>query len=96
MLESPGIKKIKEKQTEEMDDNKADEENITDRRPVTLEAPPPPQISNPSPPPPPRIFAEDLKKDKRKRDKSDDKFLDAKRKRLGKGNELLVLIRQGL
>ncbi|XP_018371537.1 PREDICTED: formin-binding protein 4-like isoform X1 [Trachymyrmex cornetzi] len=84
VTESPGTKKIKEKQTEEMDDNKADEENIADRRPVTLEAPPPPQISNPSPPPPPRIFAEDLKKDKRKRDKSDDKFLDAKKKRLGK------------
>jgi len=79
-----------------MDDNKADEENIADRRPVTLEAPPPPQISNPSPPPPPRIFAEDLKKDKRKRDKSDDKFLDAKRKRLGKGNELSILIQRDL
>ncbi|KYN02370.1 PREDICTED: formin-binding protein 4-like [Cyphomyrmex costatus] len=77
-------KKIKEKQTEEMDDNKADEENIVDRHPAILEAPSPPQISNPSPPPPPRIFAEDLKKDKRKRDKSDDTFLDEKRKRLEK------------
>ncbi|XP_036146449.1 formin-binding protein 4 isoform X2 [Monomorium pharaonis] len=77
--------KTKEKQAEEMDDNKADDENIsTDGRPATLEAPPPPQISNPSPPPPPRIFAEDLKKDKKKRERPDEKFLDAKRKRLGK------------
>lgn len=77
---------MKEKQAEGMGDNKADDENITDRHPVTLEAPPPPQISNPSPPPPPRIFAEDLKKDKKKREKTDDKFMDAKRKRVGKGN----------
>lgn len=68
------------------DDNKMDDENIAERRPTDLEAPPPPQISNPSPPPPPRIFAEDLKKDKRKKEKPDDKSLDAKRKRLGRGN----------
>ncbi|XP_011696542.1 PREDICTED: formin-binding protein 4-like isoform X2 [Wasmannia auropunctata] len=84
VTESPGTKKMKEKQAEEMDDNKADDENVADRRSATLEAPPPPQISNPSPPPPPRIFAEDLKKDKKKREKPDDKFLDAKRRRLGK------------
>lgn len=89
MLELPGTKKTKEKQTEEMDDNKADDENVADRRPGSLEAPPPPQISNPSPPPPPRIFAEDLKKDRKKREKSDDKFMDVKRKRLGKGNEFI-------
>ncbi|XP_011864737.1 PREDICTED: formin-binding protein 4-like [Vollenhovia emeryi] len=81
---SPGAKKIKEKQAEEMDDNKTDDENVADRHPGTLEAPPPPQISNPSPPPPPRIFAEDLKKDKKKRERPDDKFMDAKRKRLEK------------
>lgn len=74
-----------------MDDNKVDDENVAERHSATLEAPPPPQISNPSPPPPPRIFAEDLKKDKKKRERTDDKFLDAKRKRLGKGNELLVM-----
>lgn len=84
---------MKEKQAEEMDgDSKADDENMPDRHPATLEPPPPPQISNPSPPPPPRIFAEDLKKDKKKRERPDDKFLDAKRKRLGKGNELLLVM----
>ncbi|XP_067203189.1 formin-binding protein 4-like isoform X2 [Linepithema humile] len=81
---SPEAKKAKEKQAEEMDDNKISDETVTIRRPTDLEAPPPPQISNPSPPPPPRIFAVDLKKDKRKREKSDDKSLDVKRKRLGK------------
>lgn len=81
---------MKEKQAEGMDD-KADDENITDRHPVALEAPPPPQISNPSPPPPPRIFAEDLKKDKKKREKTDDKLMDAKRKRVGKGKELSII-----
>ncbi|XP_011648359.1 formin-binding protein 4-like isoform X2 [Pogonomyrmex barbatus] len=81
---SPGTKKTKEKQIEELDENKTDDENIADRHPTTLEAPPPPQISNPSPPPPPRIFAEDLKKDKKKREKPDEKYLDAKRKRLSK------------
>ncbi|XP_039305043.1 formin-binding protein 4 isoform X2 [Solenopsis invicta] len=90
LLITESSKKTKEKQAEEMDDNKAEDENLSaDKRSASLEAPPPPQISNPSPPPPPRIFAEDLKKDKKKREKSDEKFLDAKRKRLGKGNELL-------
>lgn len=74
---------MKEKLTEEMEDNKVNEEVVGDRRPMDLEAPPPPQISNPSPPPPPRIFAEDLKKDKRKKEKSDEKPLDAKKRRLG-------------
>ncbi|XP_011269281.2 uncharacterized protein LOC105259194 [Camponotus floridanus] len=86
IAESPGTKRTKEKQAEEMDDNKTEDENISERRPTDLEAPPPPQISNPSPPPPPRIFAEDLKKDKRKKEKPDDKSLDAKRKRLGRDN----------
>ncbi|XP_072756609.1 uncharacterized protein [Anoplolepis gracilipes] len=85
--ESPGTKRTKEKQVEEMDDNKTDDENVAERRSTDLEAPPPPQISNPSPPPPPKIFAEDLKKDlKRKKDKPDDKSLDAKRKHLGRDN----------
>ncbi|XP_071641339.1 uncharacterized protein [Temnothorax longispinosus] len=84
IIGSPETKKMKVKQAEEMDDNKADDENVANRHPTTLEAPPPPQISNPSPPPPPRIFAEDLKKDKKKREKPDDKFMDPKRKRLGK------------
>lgn len=92
MLGSSGTKKIKEKQAEEMDDSKADDENVPDRHPATLESPPPSQISIPSPSPPPRIFAEDLKKDKKKRERPDDKFLDAKRKRLGKGNELLLVM----
>lgn len=70
-----------------MEDNKTDEgENVAERRPTDLEAPPPPQISNPSPPPPPRIFAEDLKKDKRKKEEKPDDKLDVKRKRLGRGN----------
>ncbi|KAL6438012.1 hypothetical protein ACFW04_004351 [Cataglyphis niger] len=87
VAESPGTKRTKEKQAEELDDNKTNDENVTERRPTDLEAPPPPQISNPSPPPPPRIFAEDLKKDKRKKEnKPDDKSLDAKRKRLGRDN----------
>ncbi|XP_070150243.1 formin-binding protein 4 isoform X2 [Polyergus mexicanus] len=87
VAESPGTKRTKEKQAEEVDDNKTNNENVTERRPTDLEAPPPPQISNPSPPPPPRIFAEDLKKDKRKKEKLDDKSsLDAKRKRLEKDN----------
>ncbi|XP_048514272.1 formin-binding protein 4-like isoform X2 [Athalia rosae] len=38
----------------------------------SLEAPPPPQISSPSPPPPPRIFAEDLKKGKKRRGSGSD------------------------
>lgn len=72
------------------DNNKVDDENVADRHPAAdLEAPPPPQISNPSPPPPPRIFAEDLKKDKRKREKPDDKSSDIKRKRLGKGKRVI-------
>ncbi|XP_032677358.1 formin-binding protein 4-like isoform X3 [Odontomachus brunneus] len=81
---SPGTKKPKEKQTEEMDDNKVNDENVTEGRPAELEVPPSSQISNPSTPPPSRIFEEDLKKDKRKKEKSDDKPLDVKRKRFGK------------
>lgn len=72
-----------------MDDNKVDDENVAEGRPAELEVPPSSQISKPSTPPPSRIFEEDLKKDKRKREKSDDKPLDVKRKRLGKGKELL-------
>ncbi|KAL0110406.1 hypothetical protein PUN28_013797 [Cardiocondyla obscurior] len=84
VIESPGTKKIKEKQGDEIDDNKTDDENAAEKPPTILEAPSPPRISDPSPPPPPGIFAEDLKKDKKKRERSDDKFLDAKKKRLGK------------
>lgn len=51
-----------------------------------IEAPPPPQISNPSPPPPPRIYAEDLKKDlKRKQDKCNEVKLDSKKQRGDEG-----------
>ncbi|KOC64365.1 Formin-binding protein 4 [Habropoda laboriosa] len=57
-------------------------EDMTVPRNNDIEAPPPPQISNPSPPPPPRIYAEDLKRDKRKQDKCNDK-LDGKKQRLG-------------
>lgn len=63
-------------------------EDMTMPRNSDIEAPPPPQISNPSPPPPPRIYAEDLKRDKRKQDKCNDK-LDDKRPRLGEGASLL-------
>lgn len=63
-------------------------EDMTIPRNSDIEAPPPPQISNPSPPPPPRIYAEDLKRDKRKQDKCNDK-LDDKRPRLGEGASLL-------
>lgn len=58
-----------------------------------IEAPPPPQISNPSPPPPPRIYAEDLKRDKRKQDKCNDK-LDDKRPRLGEEGAAVAEIKQ--
>ncbi|XP_011347934.1 formin-binding protein 4 isoform X2 [Ooceraea biroi] len=83
ITESPGTKKVREKQAEDTD-IKMDDENAGERRPKDVEAPPPPQISNPSPPPPPRIFAEDLKKDKKKREKPDEKVFDVKRRRLGK------------
>jgi len=91
-LGSPEAKKAKEKQAEEMDDNKISDESITVRCSVDLETPPPPQISNPSPPPPPRIFAVDLKKIKKKREKSDDKSLEAKRKRLAKGISVTYMV----
>jgi hypothetical protein len=65
-----------------------DDGNTGERRPTDIEAPPPPQISNPSPPPPPKIFAEDMKKDKKRKERLDDKPFDVKRRRLGKGNKL--------
>lgn len=58
-------------------------EDVAVTRNADAEAPPPPQISNPSPPPPPRIYAEDLKKDKRKRDVGSDK-IDKKQRIEGK------------
>lgn len=48
-----------------------------------MEAPPPPQISNPSPPPPPRIYAEDLKKGKKRRGSSNETSLDTKKEKTG-------------
>lgn len=63
-------------------------QDMTVPRNTDIEAPPPPQISNPSPPPPPRIYAEDLKRDKRKQDKCSDK-LDDKTQGLGEGAFLL-------
>lgn len=87
---------MKEKQAEEKNDNKIHDEIVTVRHSMDLEAPPPPQISNPSPPPPPRIFAVDLKKDKRKREKSDDKSLDTKRKRLEKGIKIIIMYYYGI
>ena len=62
-------------------------DDATAGRNTDVEAPPPPQISNPSPPPPPRIYAEDLKKDKRKRDTGSDKL--EKRQRLGEGESVI-------
>ncbi|XP_076236920.1 uncharacterized protein LOC143180822 isoform X2 [Calliopsis andreniformis] len=62
--------KSKPKKLQEEETN----EDTTTPRNSDGEAPPPPQISNPSPPPPPRIYAEDLKKDKRKRDVGSNKL----------------------
>lgn len=61
-------------------------EDMTILRNNDIEAPPPPQISNPSPPPPPRIYAEDLKRDKRKQDKCNENLND--KKHLGEGKSL--------
>ncbi|XP_015433489.1 PREDICTED: formin-binding protein 4-like [Dufourea novaeangliae] len=61
-----------------------DPEDVTAPRNSDGEAPPPPQISNPSPPPPPRLYANDMKKDKRKRDKGCD-AADSKKQRLEDG-----------
>ncbi|XP_053989437.1 formin-binding protein 4-like isoform X1 [Hylaeus volcanicus] len=58
-----------------------------------VEAPPPPQISNPSPPPPPRIYANDLKKDRRKRDNSND-ILNSKKQRLGEEGPVIAEMNQ--
>ncbi|XP_068986256.1 formin-binding protein 4-like isoform X1 [Bombus flavifrons] len=68
-------------------------EDMTMPRNSDIEAPPPPQISNPSPPPPPRIYAEDLKRDKRKQDKCNEK-LDDKRPRLGEEGAAVAEIKQ--
>ncbi|CAL7942168.1 unnamed protein product [Xylocopa violacea] len=64
-------------------------EDIPVSRNSDVEAPPPPQISNPSPPPPPRIYAEDLKKDKRKQDKCNDK-LEGKKQRLTEDGTIAI------
>ncbi|KAK9294969.1 hypothetical protein QLX08_010605 [Tetragonisca angustula] len=68
-------------------------EDMTIPRNSDIEAPPPPQISNPSPPPPPRIYAEDLKRDKRKQDKCNEK-LDEKKQRLGDEGTAVVEMKQ--
>ncbi|XP_043506995.1 formin-binding protein 4-like isoform X1 [Frieseomelitta varia] len=68
-------------------------EDMTIPRNSDIEAPPPPQISNPSPPPPPRIYAEDLKRDKRKQDKCNEK-LDEKKQRLGDEGTAIVEMKQ--
>ncbi|XP_076684623.1 uncharacterized protein LOC143377340 isoform X2 [Andrena cerasifolii] len=67
-------------------------EDATVARNTEVEAPPPPQISNPSPPPPPRIYAEDLKKDKRKRETGSDKL--EKRQRLGEDGTVIAEVNQ--
>ncbi|XP_076180129.1 uncharacterized protein LOC143153138 isoform X2 [Ptiloglossa arizonensis] len=68
-------------------------EDVIIPRNTDVEAPPPPQISNPSPPPPPRIYANDLKKDKRKRDKNND-MLDGKKQRLGEEGTVIGEVNQ--
>ncbi|XP_033327519.2 uncharacterized protein LOC117221048 [Megalopta genalis] len=73
--EEEGLKPKPKKQPE--DNDAADDAGP---RNSDVEAPPPPQISNPSPPPPPRIYGNDMKKDKRKRDKGSD-TLDSKKQR---------------
>ncbi|XP_029050844.2 formin-binding protein 4-like isoform X1 [Osmia bicornis bicornis] len=75
-VEEEGVK-LKSKKLQESDETSQD---TTAPRNSDIEAPPPPQISNPSPPPPPKIYAEDLKRDKRKQDKCNDK-LDSKKQR---------------
>ncbi|XP_076300616.1 uncharacterized protein LOC143218911 isoform X1 [Lasioglossum baleicum] len=77
-VEEEGLKSKPKKQPEDNDTS----EDAASRNP-DVEAPPPPQISNPSPPPPPRIYGNDMKKDKRKRDKGSD-TLDSKKQRIGK------------
>ncbi|XP_078041939.1 uncharacterized protein LOC144472592 isoform X2 [Augochlora pura] len=69
---------LKSKPKKQQEDNGASDD--AGSRNSEVEAPPPPQISNPSPPPPPRIYGNDLKKDKRKRDKGND-ILDSKKQR---------------
>ncbi|XP_031368407.1 interaptin-like isoform X2 [Apis dorsata] len=67
-------------------------EDMTILRNNDIEAPPPPQISNPSPPPPPRIYAEDLKRDKKKQDKCNENLND--KKHLGEERTGIIEIKQ--
>ncbi|XP_076624014.1 uncharacterized protein LOC143343227 isoform X1 [Colletes latitarsis] len=83
---------LKSKPKKAQDSSEAIEDTIVPRN-IDVEAPPPPQISNPSPPPPPRIYANDLKKDKRKRDKNSD-ILDGKKQRLGEEGTIIVEVNQ--
>lgn len=53
----------------------------------SLEAPPPPQISSPSPPPPPRIYAEDLKKGKKRRGSVNERLVYSEPKKEKTGGE---------
>ncbi|XP_003701113.1 uncharacterized protein LOC100878735 isoform X2 [Megachile rotundata] len=87
--EEEGLK-LKSKKLQE---NGETNEDPTAPRNSDIEAPPPPQISNPSPPPPPKIYAEDLKRDKRKQDKCNDK-LDGKKQRLREEGTILVEAKQ--
>ncbi|CAK9818615.1 Formin-binding protein 4 [Anthophora quadrimaculata] len=83
--------KLKPKKQQDSDETS---EDLAVPRSSDIEAPPPPQISNPSPPPPPRIYAEDLKRDKRKQDKCNDK-LDGKKQRLGEeGTAAITEVKQ--
>ncbi|XP_017893051.1 formin-binding protein 4-like [Ceratina calcarata] len=78
----------KSKPKKSQEDGESNEATITTRS-SDMEAPPPPQISNPSPPPPPRIYAEDLKKDlKRKQDKCNEVKLDSKKQRSDEGTAI--------
>lgn len=84
-VEEEGVK-LKSKKLQESDETSQD---TTAPRNSDIEAPPPPQISNPSPPPPPKIYAEDLKRDKRKQDKCNDK-LDSKKQRPREGEFYII------
>ncbi|XP_031830345.1 uncharacterized protein LOC116426036 isoform X2 [Nomia melanderi] len=87
--EEEGLKS-KPKKPQEGSDTSQD---VTISRNPDVEAPPPPQISNPSPPPPPRIYGNDMKKDKRKRDKGSD-ALDSKKQRVGEEGTVITEVSQ--
>ena len=56
-----------------------------------MKVPPPPQISSPSPPPPPRIYAEDLKRGKKRKGSEENEF-DAKKDKIEHGMYLFNVI----